>query len=189
MYKVEHFGNNHNLTWELKNESGHVFENKIYKAILKKLKSKISEKSVFVMQTQCSNDGGKDIVIRSFEEIELFGVYYRLYDKNEITIYFECKSTKNELRLEKIIGNAVKSKYDKIDYFTLITNSTINPNTYFLIENELKPYNIEFILIDQYLVAKAINKNHIGLFETYPNEYKSNDKKDDFYLEYQVSPY
>ena len=78
MYKVEHFGNNHNLTWELKNESGHVFENKIYKAILKKLKSKISEKRVFVMQTQCSNDGGKDIVIRSFEDIELFGVYYRL---------------------------------------------------------------------------------------------------------------
>lgn len=188
MYKVEHFGNNHNLTWELKNESGHVFENKIYKAILKKLKSKISEKHVFVMQTQCSNDGGKDIVIRSFEDIELFGVYYRLYDKNEITIYFECKSTKNELRLEKIISNAVKSKYDKIDYFALITNSTINPNTYFLIENELKPYNIEFILIDQYLVAKAINKNHIGLFETHPNEYKSNDKKDDFYLEYQVSP-
>ena len=188
MYTVESFGINHNSTWELEDKDGHAFEDKIYKAILMDLKEEISNENVYVSQTPGSNDGGKDIIIESYKDIKLFGINYKCYEKNKIIIYFECKSTKNELRFEKIIGNAVKSKYDEIDYFTLATNSTINPNAYYLIENELKPYDIEFVLIDQYLLAKHINKNHIGLFELIP-EYKSNGKNDNYYIEYQISPY
>lgn len=188
MYTVESFGINHNSTWELEEKDGHAFEDKIYKAILMDLKEEISNENVYVSQTPGSNDGGKDIIIESYKDIKLFGINYKCYEKSKIIIYFECKSTKNELRFEKIIGNAVKSKYDEIDYFTLATNSTINPNAYYLIENELKPYDIEFVLIDQYLLAKHINKNHIGLFEPIP-EYKSNGKNDNFYIEYQISPY
>lgn len=188
MYKVKSFGTNHNLNWQLNDKSGYAFEDKIYKAILKELEFDILNKDVSVSQTTRSKDGGKDVIIKTRKNIELFGISYKCYEKSEINIYLECKSTKNELRFEKIIGNAVKSKYQEIDYFTLVTNSTINPNAYYLVENELKPYNIEFVLVDQYLLAKHLNKKHIGLFELAP-EYKSTNEKDSFYLEYQISPY
>lgn len=153
MYNVQNYGINHNVSWKLANTTGYEFEDKIYKIALKELKQYLLEDKMTVEQTCRSNDGGKDIVIISKTDFVLFGISFELEGKDKITIYLETKSTDKQLRFEKAIGNIVRSKYDKIDYFALVTNSTINPNAYYLFEHEF-PDSTQFVLIDQYFFGQ-----------------------------------
>mgnify|MGYP001160421272 FL=1 len=188
MYNVQNYGINHNVLWKLANTTGYEFEEKIYKIALKELKQYLLEDKMTVEQTRRSNDGGKDIVIISKTDFVLFGISFELEGKDKITIYLETKSTDKQLRFEKAIGNIVRSKYDKIDYFALVTNSTINPNAYYLFEHEF-PDSTQFVLIDQYFLAKSINSKHLDIFGRVPEYMPQNDNNDNFYLEYQITPY
>lgn len=157
MSATKEIGNSPNLLWNIDNIDGHEFENWMY-AILSKLLEKYFDHGVTIEQTPGSGDKGKDIIVKS--PISLKSVFFQdflLKDKNDITIYFECKSTNNpKLKFDKIISNVVNSKYDDIDYFVLITNATIIPDTYYKTYIDLLQQNIEFVLIDQYLLAKTI---------------------------------
>nr|WP_301863148.1 AAA family ATPase [Methanobrevibacter smithii] len=188
MYNVQGYGTNHNVSWNLANTTGYEFEDKIYKIALKELKQYLLEDKMTVEQTRRSNDGGKDIVIISKTDFVLFGISFELEGKDKITIYLETKSTDKQLRFEKAIGNIVRSKYDKIDYFALVTNSTINPNAYYLFEHEFHD-STQFVLIDQYFLAKSINSKHLDIFGRVPEYMPQNDNNDNFYLEYQITPY
>lgn len=160
MSTTKELGKSPNLLWNLNGMDGHEFENWMFN-ILTKILEKYFDKGVSIEQTPGSGDNGKDIIVKS--SIGLKNVFcqdFCLKNKNSITIYFECKSTNNpKLVFDKVIGNVVNSKYDDIDYFVLITNATIIPDTYYKIYMELKQgrqEGIEFVLVDQYLLAKTI---------------------------------
>lgn len=157
MSTTKELGKSPNLLWNLNGMDGHEFENWMFN-ILTKILEKYFDKGVSIEQTPGSGDNGKDIIVKSMISLKnVFCQDFRLKNKNSITIYFECKSTNNpKLVFDKVIGNVVNSKYDGIDYFVLITNATIIPDTYFKIYMELKQEDIEFVLVDQYLLAKSI---------------------------------
>lgn len=183
MGKKHLIGNQHNLPWDLGDSLGNAFEDNIYTIITNEL-SIYFDSGLRIEQTPRSNDGGKDIVITSPVNIKsLLGISLHKRGKDFITIHIECKSTNYpNLRFEKIIPSAVKNKRKKIDYFILVTNSEILPYTYHLVKEELGD-NIEFILIDQYLLAKALKNKHDSLFDNIPLYETEND---DFYGEYQI---
>lgn len=191
MYHVHRHGINHNTAWRFNDIDGHQFEDDIYNAILKELKQHIDDNEVRVMPTPGSNDGGKDIIIYSSIDFILFGTEFKILDRDIITIYIECKCTNKQLLFDKIIGNVVRSGEANIQYFVLVTNSTINPSTYKSIENQLKIKNdsIQFVLIDQYLLAKSINSRHTDIFGIIPMYCNTSGQDDSFYLEYQISPF
>jgi hypothetical protein len=183
MGKKHLIGNQHNLFWDLGDSLGNEFEDKVYTILSNEL-SPYFNLGLRIEQTPRSNDGGKDIIITSPIDIEsLFGIYISKKGKDTITIHVECKSTNYpNLRYEKIIPSAVKNKRKPIDYFILVTNSEILPYTYYLVKEEL-PENIEFVLIDQFILAKALKSKYSELFGDIPIYDK---KDDDFYGEYQI---
>lgn len=183
MGKKHLIGNQHNLPWDLGDSLGNAFEDNIYTVITHEL-SIYFDSGLRIEQTPRSNDGGKDIVITSPVNIKsLLGIPISKKGKDSITIHIECKSTNYpNLRFEKIIPSAVKNKCKEIDYFILVTNSEILPYTYHLVKEELGD-SIEFILIDQYLLAKFLKVMNNSLFENMPLYECEND---DFYGEYQI---
>ncbi|MCM1494824.1 MAG: restriction endonuclease [Bacteroides sp.] len=186
MSATRELGKSPNLLWNLDGMNGHEFEDWMFN-ILTKILEKYFDNGVTIEQTPKSGDNGKDIIVKS--PISLKNVFYqdfRLKEKDNITIYFECKSTnKPKLVFDKIIGNVVNSKYDGIDYFVLITNATIIPEVYYKTYMDLKQKNIEFVLVDQYLLAKTIYE--MGIEDT--NNIPLADFKPDFCGQYQVLKY
>jgi hypothetical protein len=179
-YKI---GNSPNKIWNLESRLGSEFENWVFQFLSKELEPYFA-KDVGIKQTPGSNDGGKDIIITSKTDIKgVLDQNFYLKGKSQIKIYVECKSTdQSRLRYEEIICNVTKIKQENIDYFVLITNSTIIPSTYYNICEELRINDIEFILLDQYLIAKYIKK--LNLLES--NEIPLCTDKISFYAEYQV---
>lgn len=182
---TKELGETPNLIWKLKKMDGHQFENWIFN-ILTRIMNNYFDLGATMEQTPGSGDNGKDIIIKS--PISLQNIFYQnfsLKNKDEITIYLECKSTDSrKLRFDKIISNVIRAKYDHIDYFVLITNATIIPDTYHKIYTELKPHNIDFVLVDQYLLAKTIYE--MGIEE---EGIPLSHKKINFCAQYQVLPF
>ena len=180
------FGESPNLLWELDDMNGYEFEDWMFN-ILTKILKKYYDKGVTIEQTPSSGDNGKDIIVKS--PISLKNIFYQnfgLKNKNSITIYFECKSTNEpKLRFDKIITNVTNSKYDNIDYFVLITNATIIPDTYYKVYMELKQQRTEFVLVDQFFLAKTIYKMGIENTDNIPLA----DFKPTFCEQYQVLKY
>ena len=145
--------------WNLGNDLGLNFEDYIFDTVSKYINSNYSD-DIKVFGTTKSNDGGKDIIIKSKCDIKgLFNQNYFKCGKESITIYIECKSTNTgKLRFEKAIGNVAKIKGLNIDYFVLVTNSTITPYTYSYIHDELSTNNIHFCLVDQYVLLTFLKK-------------------------------
>lgn len=158
MGATKDIGKSPNLIWKLSDMDGHAFENWIFN-MLTKMMEKYLGNGTKIKQTPGSGDNGKDIVIHSMIDLEnIFCQNFRLLGKDEITIYLECKSTsKTNVPFNKIIDNVVRTKYDTIDYFVLITNATIIPDTYYKIYKELDRENVNFVLIDQFILAKCIH--------------------------------
>ena len=183
MGKIYKIGNSPNRTWNLNDKLGSEFENWVFQFLSKELEPYF-DKGTEIKQTPSSNDGGKDIVIVSKTDIRGFlDQNFYLKGKPQIKIYAECKTTnQNNLRYEKIICNVSKVKNESIDYFILITNSTIIPSTYYRIYEELRINGIEFILVDQYLLAKYIRR--LNLSESH--EIPLCTDAVSFYAEYQV---
>ena len=183
MGKKHLIGNQHNMLWNLEDKLGNTFEDNIFKVLNKELKPYFKS-GLKMYQTLRSNDGGKDIIITSPIDIEsLFGIYLSKKGKDNITIYIECKSTDYiNLRYDKVIPSVVKNKREPIDYFVLVSNSEILPYTYHIVKEELEEH-IEFVLIDQFILAKALKDKYTSLFGTIPIYEKTGD---DFYGEYQI---
>ena len=157
MGATKDIGKSPNLLWKLSDMDGHAFEKWIFN-ILTRMLEKYLIKGVKIKQTPGSGDNGKDIVIHSMIDLEnIFCQNFRLLGKDEMTIYLECKSTnKANVLFNKIIDNVIRTKYDSIDYFVLITNATIIPDTYYKIYKELDRENVNFVLVDQFILAKCI---------------------------------
>lgn len=188
MNETRVIGKSPNLLWNLNGMDGQEFEEWIYNISTKILK-RYFDKGVTIEHTPLSGDNGKDFIIQSRIDLKnIFCQNFYLKNKERITIYFECKSTDNpKLIFDKVIANVTNSKYDGIDYFVLITNATIIPNTYYKIYMELKMQNIEFVLVDQYLLAKTIHEwededtSHIPLANfkpTFCGHYQVYESKD-----------
>ncbi|GFI40178.1 hypothetical protein IMSAGC017_00209 [Thomasclavelia cocleata] len=160
--KTETIGTDPNRYSVLKNELGQYFEDQIFNLTTLALKKYLNmpNKKIFLKQTPRIGDNGKDITIKSKINInDLFLQNFQLHNKNEINIYIECKSTNQKmLTFNSIITNVIKSKYDYIDYFVLVTNSSIIPETYLSLYKELKSQNIEFILVDQYILSLYVHQ-------------------------------
>lgn len=169
MGATKDIGKTPNQIWKLNDMDGHEFENWIFN-ILTKLMKKYLGNGAKIKQTPGSGDNGKDIVIHSTIDLEnIFYQNFRLLGKDEITIYLECKSTnKTNVPFNKIIDNVVRTKYDTIDYFVLITNATIIPDTYYKIYKELDRENVNFVLVDQFLLAKCIYEMGIENIDDIP---------------------
>lgn len=150
--------------WNLKDKLGFGFEEFIFDIVCKYITSSYGN-NVKVFDTKRTNDGGKDIIIKSNCDIKgLFNQNYLKRGKESITIYIECKSSNNEkIRFEKAIGNIARIKEMEIDYFILVTNTTITPYTFSYIDKELKSSNINFQLVDQYVLLSFLKKYNTSI--------------------------
>lgn len=150
--------------WSLENNLGIGFEDFIFELVLQHLHKQYPQ-GIRVFHTPHTNDGGKDIVIKS--DIDIDGLFCQRYSRNgkkEITIYIECKSTNHgKLRFEKAICNVERIKGLEIDYYVLVTNSTITPYTYYTIDRELKAHDTAFMLVDQYVLLSYCKRLNISL--------------------------
>lgn len=167
--------------WDLGKAFAHAFEEAIFDVLNIALKSYF-DKGLRIELTQASGDNGKDIVITTPVPVEIFGQLYHMRGKNRIQIYIECKSTsQNELRFDKIGSNVARVKEDNIDYFILVTNSKITPFSHYRIYEDLRLYDIEFVLADQYIVASYMKR-----FEHLPSVYDFTQPPEPIYVEYQI---
>ncbi|MCH5162737.1 MAG: AAA family ATPase [Clostridiales bacterium] len=178
-----------NIHWKLNENLGNRFEDLITNLMIEQLKK--YHPNVIVHQTQRSADGGKDIVVISKKDnLNILGQKFILNGKNEIKIFFECKSTDDSvLSYDKVCSSFTRAKHQNIDYYVLVTNSTILPQAFWLIEDDLSASHIAFKLIDSFLLGTFIadfaspNSN-----KTIKNPYDKSSKAD-FYFEYQVDSF
>lgn len=185
MGNTQSAGEEHNLQWKIGDDLGNKFEDKIYYFLLSELKEYLNT-SVGLRQTDRINDCGKDIVIESLRDsLSIFNISFPKRNREKSTIYIECKSTDSKiLRREKFIPSIEKGKKDHVDYYVLLTNAKINAVDYYEADELLRNEGTEFILIDQYLLAKAIKYKYPDLFGDIPLYNGS----EDFYVTYQVYP-
>ena len=64
--------NINNQPWNIGNDIGHNFEEHIYKSIVKILNASFSN-DIRIFMTPATRDDGRDVVIESNKDIELFG--------------------------------------------------------------------------------------------------------------------
>lgn len=148
-------------TWEIGEEIGHTFEEYIYKVLVKCLDATFS-KDINIQQTESTRDGGKDIIIDTSKDLDLFGVPVTLKGKDKVRIYIECKSSNYDTILyEKFAKNAILAGQDHVDYLVLVTNKTITPFSYYSTSELTQNYGCEFILIDQYILANYLKSHNL----------------------------
>ena len=62
-----------------------------------------------------------------------------LRGRKRITIYIECKSSDdNNITFNQLAGNASRVKNDDVQYYILVTNTTIVPFTFYNFNEDLK---------------------------------------------------
>lgn len=170
--------------WHLGENLGHVFEDHIYNVLSKELEVYYDQK-VKINSTPAVRDDGKDIIIESPDlDIEgIFGHNFSHRDHNILKIYIECKSSDTgKIPYNSFGGNVSRIKEDNVDYYVLVTNTTITPYSYYLFEEALKKEGIEFVLIDHFLLHKYLEeKNALIGDEVHYSDYK------EVCVEYQVN--
>lgn len=149
-------------TWEIGKEIGHTFEDYIYRVLVKCLNAAFS-KNINIQQTESTRDGGKDIIIDTGENLNLFGIPVTLKGKDNVRIYIECKTSNYDtIPYEKFAKNAILAGQDHVDYLVLVTNKTITPFSYYSANELTQNYDCEFILVDQYILANYLNANNLN---------------------------
>lgn len=178
-----------NITWQMEKDLGQNFEDFIAKIITAQLGE--LHPQVHVFQTPRVADGGKDIIISSqINTLNILGQKFTSPNGKGIQICFECKSTNNNtLRYDKISSSSSRMQFQdtkKYDYYVLVTNSQILPQTYWYLTESLKKNNILFRLIDGYLLGTyLLNLEEPELQHALNNPYDLSEHAD-FYYEYQV---
>lgn len=177
-------GTDHNLYWNLGDNLGNKFEDFIFNVLLQEFPSG-EHPNINIEHTPRVNDHGKDIVIKfTSNTLNLFDVILNKGEKDEAIVYVECKSSnsKQALRREKIIPSITRGRTSEIDYYILLTNSKIQPSDYYEAECLLKEKDIQFVLIDQYLLANFLIKRKYEFFSEIPLY----DGADTYFIQYQV---
>lgn len=143
--------------WNLGSYLGAKFETHIYQ-MLSSLLSPYIKFGVTITQTPSSRDDGKDIVIESPIALQsVMGLSFCLRGKDKIRIYVECKSSNNgPIPYNQFAGNFSRVKDDNIDYYVLVTNTTISPYSFYQFKTELEQNGIVFYLIDQLLLRRFL---------------------------------
>lgn len=104
-----------------------------------------------VKRTPRTRDQGKDLIIRSSIPFSLFGKDFSLRKKEGICVYIEFKSSKNsKISLDKFSKNLLLANESEIDYFVLITNTSIGPFSYYEACRNAQKNGYIFYLVDQY---------------------------------------
>jgi hypothetical protein len=160
---------------------GLQFENYIWN-IMKRQLSNWFDAGLKIIKTENSRDGGKDIVIESRVEFTLFGIPFYTKGKESIKVFVECKSSNDKkISLEKFSKNLLIAGNEVVDYFVLVTNTTLSPFSFYQAKKTANDYSYEFILIDQFLLVNFLNdcKAMVGEYERLLN-------KPAISMEYQV---
>ena len=169
--QVQHVNNEQIIqNWHLGDLKGIPFENHIYRVLLRHMEE--YQGKVLVYDTPSSRDDGKDIIIKSTTDIhDLMGHNFYLRDFSEITIYIECKSSDNDnISWNQLAGNIARIENDNIQYYVVVTNTTLVPYTYYQFAKSAKEKNIDFYLVDQtllipYLLRQNACIGQIGIEE------------------------
>ena len=149
-------GKSPNLKWQMKTDLGQNFEDFIAKIITAQLRQ--FHPQVRVFQTRRVADGGKDVIVSSqIGALSILGQRFAANDGKGIQICFECKSTDSDiLRYDKISSSSSRMQFqdtEKYDYYVLVTNSEILPQTYWYLSKSLEKSGISFRLIDGFLLG------------------------------------
>lgn len=168
---------------------GHSFEKLMVQYISKELEPYFS-KSLRIKNTSITRDDGRDIIITSSEDFQLFGMNFYCKNKRNITVYIECKSSKNfRIDRDKFSHNILAANSSDVDYLILLTNKSITPEAYFMAQENGQRNKYEFRLFDKILL-RSIFEQYIPSTEvsiSYQIQYgMTNDKnKMDVYILFQ----
>lgn len=157
--------------WNLGPYLGAKFETHIYQVMSSVLAPYI-KRGVTITQTPSSRDDGKDIIVESPIALESFlGLSFPLRGKERIKIYLECKSSNSgAIPYNQFAGNFSRVKDDNIDYYVLVTNTTISPYSFYQFKTELAQKGIIFYLFDQLLLNSFLVSMNAELGEYIPAE-------------------
>ena len=157
--------------WDLGPYLGARFETHLYQ-VLSSVLTPYFKQGVTITQTSSSRDDGKDIIVESPVELESFmGFSFPLRGKEKIKIYLECKSSScGNIPYNQFAGNLSRVKDDNIDYYVLITNTTITPYSFYQFRTELEQKGIIFYLFDQLLLGRLLSPMDAKLGKYVPPE-------------------
>lgn len=174
--------------WSLGEYIGIPFEKHLYR-VLSRYMEKYNGK-VLVYDTPASRDDGKDIIIESTTDIHnLMGHDFYLREKSKIKIYIECKtSTNDKISWNQLAGNVARIENDDIQYYVVATNTTLVPYTFYQFAKETKKRDIEFLLVDQSLLAPYLVEEGALIGEIELTDL-INNKQQGICSEYQVLRY
>ena len=170
-------------SWYMGNLLGLGFENHIYNVLSRNLEKYFSM-GVKIYRTPKVRDNGKDIIIESpVSLINILDTNFYIKDAPLLKIYIECKSSDHsKISYNSFAGNLSRIREDNVGYYVLVTNSTIVPFSYYQFKREAEELGIEFILIDQYLLAQYLISNNAMIGKIATNNYF-----DKIYIEYQAN--
>lgn len=172
--------------WSLKEWIGISFEKHLYQVLSHHMEK--YDGNVLVYDTPSSRDDGKDIIIESFVDIhDLMGHNFYLRGRTKIKIYIECKtSTNNKISWNQLAGNIARVENDDIQYYVVVTNTTLVPYTFYQFAKAAKERNIEFLLIDQSLLMPYLIQQDAFIGEI---ESLGNNEPQGICSEYQILRY
>ena len=173
--------------WTLGDNLGLPFENHLFNVISCQMSNRYG-KNVHVYDTPGSRDDGKDIIIESFVDImDFMGRDFFLKGKESIKVYLECKSSDSgKISWNQIAGNVARVENDNIDYYVLITNTTIVPYTFYQFSKSASDKNIQFTLIDQPILVRYLEEQNAFIGELKEPVVTANQN---IIYEYQVLSY
>lgn len=174
--------------WSLGEWIGIPFEKHLYR-VLSRHMEKYNGK-VLVYDTPSSRDDGKDIIIESQIDIhDLMGNCFYLRGRTKIKIYIECKtSNSDKISWNQLAGNVARVENDDIQYYVVVTNTTLVPYTFYQFAKSTKERNIEFILVDKSLLVPYLMKECALIGEVEFADLKNNQQQR-ICSEYQVLRY
>ena len=150
--------NINNQSWTLA-LSGFDFEDYISSVIEYALTPYFS-RGLTVERTPRTRDQGKDLIIHSPVPFSLFEKEFSLCKKDNICIYIEFKSSKDKkISLDKFSKNLLLANKSEIDYFVLITNTSIVPFSYYEAYRNAQENGYIFYLVDQYNLICFLKEN------------------------------
>ena len=135
-----------------------------------------------VEQTPRTRDHGKDLIIKSPIPFSLFGKRFSLNNKKSICIYVEFKSSMgNKIQLEKFSKNILIANDSNIDYFVLITNTTISPFSFYEADKNAQEHGYIFYIVDQWCLIDFLQENN-----AMKGEYIPTDDAPEVMISYQI---
>jgi hypothetical protein len=170
-----------NQEWDISDISGFDFEEHVISIIQYALKD-LAVDGVTTEATPRTRDHGKDLIIRSPVPFSLFGQQFYTNDKENICIYVEFKSSQSsKIPLDKFSKNLLLANHSDIDYFLLVTNTTIVPYSYYEAHRNGNEHNYCFHLIDQCMLAEFLAAYHAPI-----GEYQPIDNVSEISASYQI---